>query len=104
MSRRFFLSAFFAAAPMLLALGFLTNGTEPANACACCGTYQVVGVDYDDVLNVRSGPGVQYKIVSALPPGTGCVIRTGPRRGNWVKISYPDAKGWVNKRFLKWKK
>lgn len=89
---------------MLLALGILTNGSEPANACACCGTYKVVGVSYDDVLNVRSGPSVRYRIVGAIPPDTACVVRTGPRRGNWVKISYADAKGWVNGRYLKWKK
>ncbi len=104
MSSKFALSTFMAAAPLLLAAGILTSGTEPAKACGCCGTYQVTGVAYNDVLNIRSGPSVKYRIVGSIPPGSACVVRTGPRRGKWVKVSYAFEKGWVNSRYLRWKK
>lgn len=86
----------------LLIVGPLMMGSfaKEANACACCGSFQVVGVQSWDVLNVRSGPGVGYQITGALAPGEACIVKTGERRGNWVHISYRGAYGWVNRRYL----
>lgn len=34
------------------------------------GTYEVVGVEEDDMLKMRAGPGTGYKIILGLPNGT----------------------------------
>lgn len=64
---------------------------------------QVVGVAADDVLNVRSGPGVENPIVGMLAPGT-VVQTTGNQApvGNspWAEIRIPSGFGWVNAGFL----
>jgi uncharacterized protein YraI len=71
-----------------------------ASACACCGTYRVVHVAGWDVLNVRAGPSVRYRIVGALAHNASCISLTGPRRGNWVQVSGNGQFGWVNGRYL----
>jgi hypothetical protein len=66
--------------------------------------YRVVNVGHDDVLNVRSGPGVDNPIVGFIPPDgsdiqiIGDEVRVGNSR--WVPIRYQDITGWVNKSFL----
>jgi hypothetical protein len=66
--------------------------------------YQVVFVEADDVLNVRSGPGAQNSIVGTLAPGTGDVRASGsPEQVSgspWLPIAASDVAGWVNRRFL----
>jgi hypothetical protein len=57
------------------------------------------------VLNVRSGPGTQYKIVKMLTPGQCGVLLTGRRNGMWVEIrtgQFGDWRGWVNRKFLRY--
>ena len=71
-------------------------------ACACCGTYQVVGVASDDVLNIRSGPSVRYPIVGEIPSGSGCVIRSRICQGRWCRVQYVGMRGWVNVRYLRY--
>jgi len=83
----------------MLAIGVVI-GSQQASACACCGTYRVVNVEHWDVLNVRSGPGVQFDIIASLKPGEGCISQTGERAGNWVRIDAHNAKGWVNAFYL----
>lgn len=75
-------------------------GAQQASACACCGTYRVVNVEHWDVLNVRSGPGVQFNIVASLKPDDSCISQTGERAGNWVRIDAHNASGWVNAYYL----
>ena len=82
----------------LVALMALSAG--PANACACCGTYKVVNVEHWDVLNVRSGPGVQYQIIAMLKPGEGCIVPSGEYSGNWMRIDAHGKTGWVNSYYL----
>ena len=84
-----------------LALGTLLSAGS-AWACACCGTYKVVGVASDDVLNIRSGPGVSYDIVGVIPSGSGCVIRSRTCRRRWCKVQYVGMRGWVNSRYLRY--
>ena len=89
----------------VVALAFLAScfWTQSALACACCDTYRVHGVEKSDTLNVRSGPGVDFKVVAKLRSDEGCITRNGERRGNWVYINANEsgAAGWVNRRFLK---
>ena len=83
---------------LFAAAALLPSG--PAHACACCGTYRVINVESWDVLNVRSGPGVSYQIIETLAPDDGCIVRTGERKGNWVRIMAKGITGWVNRKYL----
>ncbi len=67
-------------------------------------TFAVVGVAADDVLNMRSGPGVENDIVGTIGPD-GQVIRIlpaeiDPSQPDWVKVVYGVNEGWVNANFL----
>jgi hypothetical protein len=57
----------------------------------------------DDVLNVRSGPGVGHAIVGMLDP-LAVVALTGETASaggsEWVEIITPDGTGWVNGFYL----
>ena len=71
-------------------------------------TYAVTGVAADDMLNVRSGPGVQNMITGMLPPSATGIRPTGQSAqsadgGTWWQIAdpaLPGGTGWVNARFL----
>ncbi|MEO0618607.1 MAG: SH3 domain-containing protein [Pseudomonadota bacterium] len=101
MLRRFLFLMFFSLAPAMLAAGVLSAGSKPAQACACCGSYQVFGVASHDVLYVRTGPGPRFPVVTALRNGTQCIIVKG-RRGSWLKISYAEYTGWAHSRYLRY--
>lgn len=66
---------------------------------------QVRGVPTNDILNVRSGPGTNYRIVGALANGEmvrnlGCQSQGSSR---WCEIEMMTdmrERGWVNSRFL----
>jgi len=62
--------------------------------------YRGVGVAYNDVLNVRSGPSTQYGIVGVIPHDGVDVITLGNCNGNWCRIRHDDTVGWVNNKFL----
>lgn len=66
--------------------------------------YRVIHVDENDILNVRSGPGVSNGIVADLTPGqTGVrVVGFGQEVNDslWVPINVNNVSGWVNSRFL----
>ena len=60
-------------------------------------------------VNVRSGPGNHYKVITKLNRGDG--VRAIHRKGNWVAISarvygyppnetYKSLKGWVSNAYL----
>lgn len=73
--------------------------TEPV------AVYRVVDVASDDVLNIRSGPGVSSPIVAEYAPDATSVLTTGqgvvtPTGATWVEVSEAGALGWVNKTFL----
>ena len=67
-------------------------------------TRNVVLVASDDVLNVRSGPGVANDVIGSLPPTTRDVTLTGRRSlvgsSTWVEITTDPAAGWVNGYYL----
>jgi hypothetical protein len=65
----------------------------------------VIGVAFDDVLNVRTGPGVDYGIVAGLDPTADDVVSTGaarqiPSGAIWVEIDAGGITGWSNVRYL----
>lgn len=62
----------------------------------------VVGVEFDDVLNVRSGPGTSFGVVARLAP-TATMLSTGEARllpgSIWYRVSTGNTTGWVNSSF-----
>ncbi len=66
--------------------------------------YAVVLVPADDVLNVRSGPGVENAAFTNLAPTTTDLALTGNvaevGAATWVEVETPAGAGWANKRFL----
>lgn len=59
----------------------------------------VSGVASGDVLNIRSGPGANFKIVGSIRPGE-CGIVTGNRSGSWIWVDYGRG-GYVHTRYLR---
>ncbi|MBN1643085.1 MAG: SH3 domain-containing protein [Anaerolineae bacterium] len=68
------------------------------------GTYAVVGVALDDVLNVRAGAGIEHAVVGAIPPtGRGVQVTEGAKEVDgavWVPVRYGSWTGWANVAFL----
>ncbi|MGF1667230.1 MAG: SH3 domain-containing protein [Acidimicrobiia bacterium] len=64
----------------------------------------VVGVSHDDVLNVRSGPGVGYPILTGLDPTEDDVVAKGNTwsipGAFWIEVEADGVEGWVNLRFV----
>ncbi len=65
----------------------------------------VVGVRWDDLLNVRSGPGASFDVVGELDPMTAGIWGTGrgwqlPGGDVWWEIESGGVTGWVNQRYL----
>jgi hypothetical protein len=49
-------------------------------------------------VNVRSGPGVEYRAVGSVPRNT--VVEMGQCRGDWCQISSYGLSGWVSSQYL----
>lgn len=65
----------------------------------------VVGVEFDDILNVRAGPGASYPVVTTLDPLTGRATNLGTNRavsdgGWWALVETEGGTGWVNFGYL----
>jgi hypothetical protein len=82
----------------------LTPIPTPTPAPPTDERYTVVNVEADDVLNVRSGPGVGNPIVGTIPPYGMEVHVTGAGQqvsgSLWVPIGYQGTTGWVNSHYL----
>lgn len=81
---------------VLVCASALTFSKDQASAAS---VYMKVVVDSNDTLNVRSGAGVKYKVVTKLKRNT-VVTRTKTSNG-WSKITYNKKTGWVNTKYLK---
>jgi len=65
----------------------------------------VVGVRYDDMLNLRSGPDVTFDVVATLEPTLAGIAGTGegwqlPTGSVWWKVNADGVVGWANHQFL----
>ena len=107
MTDTFFNTAKKTALTALAVVALSTTITTQASANAAAGRYAVeipyyvVGVAYYDVLNMRSGPGLDRRIVNALHPREkGIFIRYCSRWINWCEVKSGHKVGWVNMRFL----
>lgn len=78
------------AALMVAALGL----TAPVQA-GTRGTYEVFGVQGEDLLKLRAGPGLGYKIIVGLPNDTVVHVRSCELIGGtrWCKVSLDIARG-----------
>lgn len=70
------------------------------------GFYEVVGVEDDDMLKMRAGPGTGYQIVLGLPNGTVLRLHECDQTGStrWCKVSLKQSrklKGYVSWAYLK---
>lgn len=64
----------------------------------------VVGVEHDDVLNVRRAPGTDREIVATLDPTADDVVATGRvrslLRSIWYEVEVGGTVGWASASFL----
>ena len=70
------------------------------------GPYEVYGVQGDDMLKLRAGPGTGYVVLLGLPNGTLVRIMTCQLVGgtNWCKVyldGAPAMKGFVSDGYLR---
>lgn len=82
-----------------------TLAGEPIELFAQPGqVWSVIGVDREDVLNVRAGPGTGAEIVATLAPTADGVVTTGRARllpsSIWYEVEVDGTVGWVNIGFL----
>ncbi len=79
-------------------------GTGPAGFGAL-GYYQVAGVEDDDMLKMRRGPGTGFKVMLGLPNGTALRVNSCQQTGGtrWCEVSLKQAsniKGHVSWAYL----
>ncbi len=67
-------------------------------------TVSVVGVAFDDVLNVRTLPDAASDPIASLTPMVTDLVHTGRKRdvgaSIWWEIQLPEGVGWANSNFL----
>jgi N-acetylmuramoyl-L-alanine amidase len=68
--------------------------------CNADALYRVTDVAADDVLNIRSGPDANLAIVGTIPANGHGVRIVGACSGQWCRIDYHGATGWVNRHYL----
>ena len=89
---------------LAVTLGAIWN-PKPAPA-APLGSYEVFGVADDDMLKLRAGPGIGYKVVLGLPNGTVLRVHSCQQTGGtrWCSVSLKKAqalKGHVSWAYLR---
>jgi len=64
----------------------------------------VIGVQHDDVLNLRAGPGADQPIVDEIPPTFADLVALGNTRdldpSFWIEVDYEGTVGWVHMSFI----
>lgn len=94
---------------LLTALAAIVLGSAvgPAPAAAgSLGRFEVFGVEGDDMLKMRSGPGVGYKVVLGLPNGTLLRVNSCQQTGStrWCSVVLDRARnlrGYVSWAYLR---
>jgi hypothetical protein len=61
---------------------------------------RVVGVEADDVLWVRRGPGTAFAEVGYLSPYGRRIQLIGPCEAEWCRVHYKGLTGWASTRYL----
>ena len=64
----------------------------------------VVAVSFDDVLNLRAGPGTDYEVVKKMPAREERVIANGRAQALpnsvWYEVTYSGVTGWASSTYL----
>lgn len=81
------------------------GGADPV-AAASLGRYEVTGVQGDDMLKMRAGPGIGYIVIVGLPNGTVLQVQSCQQTGGtrWCRVSMDRArslKGYVSWAYLR---
>ena len=79
----------------------VTSGATPAGATSLPAT-----VASGTRLNVRSGPGTGYPVISTAAPGAALTAAARNAAGDWIRVqqaALPGGSGWVSARFLEMK-
>ena len=76
-------------------------GAEPVHA-GSNRYYEVAGVGDDDMLKMRSGPGIGYRVIVGLPNGTVLRVYSCQQTGGtrWCKASLKRSRGL--KGYVSW--
>ncbi len=76
-------------------------GAVPAKT-GSSGFYEVAGVEGDDMLKMRAGPGIGYRVIAGLPNGTLLRVYSCEQTGGtrWCKVSLKQARGL--KGYVSW--
>ena len=87
-----------------LILGAMLSA-EPA-AAGSLGRFEVIGVEADDMLKMRTGPGIGYKVILGLPNGTVLRVKSCQQTGGtrWCSVTLDQArriKGHVSWAYLR---
>lgn len=91
---------------MLIATAFGAGLGGAAAKAEPRGYYEVVGVEADDMLKMRAGPGTGYRVIVGLPNGTELWVQSCERSGStsWCRVSLKQArglKGYVSSAYLR---
>ena len=81
------------------------QGGEPV-AAGSTNLSEVYGVQGEDMLKLRAGPGIGYRIIVGLPNGTIVRVYTCEQSGStrWCEVMLTDArglKGYVSSAYLR---
>lgn len=82
--------------PFVLATAVLGSLLGPVPATAgSLGRYEVFGVEGEDMLKMRAGPGIGYIVILGLPNGTAVRVHDCQSTGGtrWCSISLEKARG-----------
>lgn len=79
---------------LLAVLAGAALASEPAVANSP-GRHEVFGVEGDDMLKLRAGPGVGYVVVAGFPNGTILRVHSCQQTGGtrWCSVSMEQARG-----------
>lgn len=88
----------------VIALAAMTSAA-PA-AANSLGRYEVFGVQGDDMLKMRAGPGTGYIVIVGLPNGTALRVHSCQQTGGtrWCSVALdraPGLKGYVSWAYLR---
>ena len=74
----------------------------PATKVAASATPSAITVTANDTVNIRSGPGTNFKVLAKLASGTSATVVARSEDSKWFEIQIPNKTdlGWVNADFV----
>jgi hypothetical protein len=85
----------------LVALALFITGPAFATTDAWPALHEVVGVEEGDVLNIRSGPGIDHPIIGTLPHDATNIEVIAPNEDfTWGRMVTGEGMGWVSLTYV----